>query len=341
MTSNISEKISVNSTVQLPILALPAMRTMYAVQQGIEKNILIKTWGGIGDQICAEPTIRFAIKQFSDCKVSLASFQPDLFRHLKFESVYDLKKVQPIWEKYFPFDTILPSTHIQWQFMSHMLINCVDFPSLCAFRCQIPTADREITLRPSITDFEIARNALGANISSALVAIHAGKHWPSKTFPKEWWDAVIAEVKRLGAVPVLVGADAGDERSTVDVDPKECIDLRNRLSITQSVALLQTVPVLLTNDSSPLHMAASGEAWIGYIATCKHPDYISHWRRGQWNWREVNHGLGGIWNEISYCPNHVNDLSAEFVPEAMLASWLPNPLDFAAWGVDKAKTTGE
>ena len=106
------------------------------------------------------------------------------------------------------------------------------------------------------------------------------------TFPKAFWDKVINRLCDRGLTPILIGADADDNRSTVDVDASRCLDLRNKLSLTESVWFLQNATVLLTNDSSPLHMAASGDAWIGYIATCKHPDMITHWRRGRWQWRE-------------------------------------------------------
>ena len=127
-----------------------------------------------------------------------------------------------------------------------------------------------------------------------MVVVHAGKHWPSKTFPKDWWDAVLAELKSRGFIPILIGADADDNRSTVDVDPTGCLDLRNKTSLTESIWLTQQTKVLLTNDSSPLHMAVTGDAWIGFVATCKHPDYIKHWRNGQWSWRMENLGSWGV-----------------------------------------------
>ncbi len=330
-----------DSIVQVPSMLIPGFRTALAVERGVEKNILLKTWGGIGDQICAEPTLRWALKSFKGCDISLASERPELFRHLSFKNVYDLSKVQPHWERYFPFDTIRPPTDIQWQFMSHMLINCVDYPALCAFRCQLPVADREIKLVPTEADFEEIGEHLGAGFSAVKeefpVAIHAGRHWQSKTFPADWWNDVLAQLIADECMPILIGGDTDDNRGTVDVDTLGCIDLRGKLTLMQSVALLQRVEVLLTNDSAPLHMAASGDAWIGYVATCKHPDYISHWRRGEWCWRMRNFGKGGIWDVIDYCPNKENEVSAENVGEENLRAWLPDPRDFANWAIEKAK----
>lgn len=322
----------------IPSPMLPSFRTAFAVQNGVEKRLLLKTWGGLGDQICAEPTLRFALKTFKGCSVSLASEHPELFRHLVFTEVFDLNKVQPHWDRFLAFDTIRPPTDLLWEFMSHMLVNCVDYPSLCAFRCQLPVKDREVKLEPSAHDIRATADIMrGAGLKDFMpyVVIHPGRHWQSKTFPVEWWNAVLAELINNGVKPILIGADTGDNRSTVDVNPTGCVDLRNKLSIMQCVALLMHAHVLLTNDSSPLHMAAPSNAWIGFIATCKHPDYITHWRNGQWGWRMENLGLGGIWDVLDFCPNKENTVEVENVGDELLRSWLPDPKDFARWGIQK------
>ncbi len=319
----------------VPSFHLQTFRTQLAIDTGVEKKLLFRTWGGLGDQICAEPTLRYALKKFGpSCEVSLASEQPSLFQHLGFSRVFDLKKEQPIWPDYLMFDTIVPPSHLMWEFVSHMSTNCVDFPSLCSLRMQLPISDREITLKPSKSEWEnVALLKPGKN----WVAIHAGKHWQSKTFPKTWWDQVISHLLQGGCLPVLIGADTDDNRTTVDVLTDGCIDLRNRLSIMETVALLQQVGVLLTNDSSPLHMAASSSnCWIGYVATCKHPDYITHWRQGQWGYRMENLGKSGIWDVIDFCPNVEQEISLENVGDDVLKSWLPDPKDFAEWAITKA-----
>lgn len=329
-------KLNPNNNVIVPGTMIQSFRTQVAIDRGVEQNIMLRTWGGLGDQICAEPTLRFAIKTFKGCKVSLASEMPELFEHLDFDAVFDLRKATPIYENYLLFDTIVPPSHLTWEFMSHMLVNCVDFPSLCAFRCQLPTADREVVLEPDDKVFHKIAVLHSPGDWSRCVAVHAGRHWQSKTFPAPWWNSVINGIIRTGFIPVLIGANTDDNRGTVDVDTLSCIDLRNKLSVMESVALLQSVPVLVSNDSAPIHMAASGDSWIGYVATCKHPDYITHWRKGQWSWRMENLGLGGIWDVLDYCPNKQNAVEAENVGEH-LEKWLPTPDSVAEWVASKFK----
>ena len=324
----------------LPVMQIPSFRTSLAIARKTERNLLFRTWGGLGDQICSEPAIRYGLNHFKDCRVTLASDCPDLFRHLKFVDVIDLKKATPRYDDYFVFEMIRPVEDLQWEFMSHMLVNCVDFPSLCAFRAMMPVADREINLTPTkpSEDYE-------ALVDPRHVYVHAGRHWVSKTFPKDWWDGVIQGLVTVGLKPILIGADTDDNRGTVEVETNGCIDLRNKLTPMESVWLLQRAKVLLTNDSSPLHMAASHDpneprtnyTWIGYVASCKHPDFISHWRHGVWNYREHNFGRGGVWDVIDHCPNKEHEVSAEFVEETLLRSWLPAPSEVVAWTQDKVQ----
>jgi hypothetical protein len=319
--------------VVLPLMQIPTFRTSLAIQNGVHKNLIVKTWGGLGDQICTEPTLRYMLKHFTDCKISLAAELPELFSHLKFHKVFDLKESTPVWENYLVFQTITPQTDLTWEFMSHMITHCVDFTSLCALRCQLPNAEKEVILKPladavKMADLKIPENA---------IYIHAGKHWQSKTFPKDFWDSVLNEILLRGGKPVLIGANTDDNRGTVDVDTSGCLDLRNKLSVLESIWLLQRAKVLLTNDSSPLHMAAPGDAWIGFIATCKHPDYITHWRKGEFGWRQKNFGKGGIWDIINHNPNAESEVTAEYVKPEILRSWLPDPSEFAAWAVSKTK----
>lgn len=327
-----------SSNIVLPAVMIPSFRTSLAIQNGVEKKILLKTWGGLGDQICAEPTLRHALKTYKDCEVSLVTDHPYLFEHLKFKRVFDTREEQPDFDKHFVFNMIVDPSHLTWEFMSHMLVNCVDFCSLCSFRRMLPVADKEIQI-PS------AEKYLSERVKSALnaekpVVVHAGRHWQTKTFPKDWWDDVLSSLIKNGMTPVLIGANTEDNRGTVNVNSAGTIDLRNKLSIMESIALVQRAPVVLTNDSSPLHMAASGDAWVGFFATCKEPDMISHWRKGQWSWRMENLSVGGIWNHLDYLPNKKSTIEVDKIDDATLRSWLPAPSSVARWAADKILNYG-
>lgn len=331
---------------------IPSFRTKMAEQRGNLNKFLIATWGGLGDVICAEPAIRWAIDNYKNVDFSLASHQLELFRHLKFKETYNLKDKTkyPDWQKYFVFKTIFEESHLQWEFMNHMLCNSVDYVSMNMFRKQLPIKDRVIRLVPNLPDYKI-EEALPKGVPWCL--IHAGQHWQVKTFPKDWWDAVIGALIAQGVTPVLIGANAVIESSvkpdgkketvgTVDVNAYGCVDLRNRTSINDFVWLCQQTKVLLSNDSSPIHAAASGQAWIGFVATIKHPDYLMHWRTDGsfdpvYGWRMKDFGRGGVWDLVSDCPNNTEVVGVDTVPDEVLRSWLPDAKEFANWAADHAK----
>lgn len=330
------EKIDPNGRVAVPVMQHPAYRAQVAIDRGVEHNILFKVWGGLGDQICTEPTLRFALSKMQNCKVSLAAEIPELFNHLNFHRVFDLKEERPVYENYLVFETITPpdDSNMVWLFFSHMLTNCVDFPSLCALRSQLPVEAREVRISATSSVPNLFTH------KGPWVAVHAGRHWPSKTFPKAWWDEVLKGLIVAGIRPILIGANTDDNRGTVDVNPGGCFDLRNKLSVMDSIWLLQKAGVLLTNDSAPLHMAVTGNAWIGFIATCKHPDFITHWRQGEWGWRMENLGLGGMWDLVDAIPNKNHKVLVDEIDPAILATWLPEPKDVVAWTLEKLSSRG-
>lgn len=337
-SANDSTPLNKNGNMNVPAMLLPSFRTLYAIEQKLDKNFLIRSFGGLGDQVCAEPAIRYAINHFKDCRISVLSLTPELFQHLPIEdNFHELKGPQPELDKYFCFQSMYDPDHLNWEFFCHMIVHCVDFCSLNMWRCQMPIQERNIILVPNQQQEVIAQSV---NPETDVV-IHAGRNWQSKTFPKEFWDQVIARIIQKGKRPILIGHDVLDGKAgTVDVDNHGCIDLRNMLSVMQTVAILQKSRVLLTNDSSPLHLAASGHAWIGFISTVKHPDFITHYRENldrvvEFGWRMKNFSSGGMWETLNLNPNNTHEVFFNQVDPNQLANWLPDPDQYAEWAVEK------
>jgi len=311
--------------ILMPADLIPSFRVSQAFKKGTQSKFLITTWGGLGDQACAEPTLRFALENFKETEISLCSQHPELFTHLNFKEVIPWSEINNVRENYLVFDTIVPPSHLLWQFFSHCVTHCVDFASMCAFRTQLPVADRCLQL----PDYELPEVVKGIDWDKAVM-IHPGRHWRSKTFPKTWWDRTIAAVQARGFQPVIIGKETDDNRGTVDVHVAEgVLDLREKLSLKDLVVVLKSAKYVLSNDSSPIHIAAAGSAHIFFIASCKHPDYITHWRNGEWGWRMKNLGLDGIWNYINQNPSVDQEVSVEKLPDGVMEKLLPEPSSVA------------
>lgn len=329
--------LNIDGTMVVPCNLIPSFRMHHAIENKKDHNILIRSYGGLGDQVCAEPAIRYALNHFDKCDISVESLNPSLFQHLPLKGNFNEKDLsKEARSSYNCFQSMYEPDHLNWEFFRHIDMHCVDFPSVNMWRCQLPIQDRTIRLVPGAEQSYIA-----TQIRDNDVVIHPGLNWQSKTLPKDFWDKVLSRLIEGGARPVLIGATAqfGDQfRSTIGVDTHGVLDLRNSLQVMETVAVLQKAKVVLTNDSAPLHLAASGKAWIGFVSTVKHPDHITHWRSDmdgevKFGWRMKNHSSGGMWETMNLNPNNMKEVYFNKVDDYLLRSWLPNPEEYADWAL--------
>jgi hypothetical protein len=336
-----SEKTPLNLDADIGIKAwaIPGCRTINAIDRLVQKNFLIRVENGLGDQACTEPAIRFALKRFTDCKISVESLNPSLFQHLPLHGNFHIKDLdQKTRDHYFNFQAMFDPDHLAWEFICHMTIHCVNYPALNMWRSELPMAERNIVLVPNDID-QVAAEVIDPKTD---IVIHPGRNWQSKTPGTEFWNEVINRILSSGARPVIIGGGTAidQKRSTSDVNVEGCLDLRDLMSPMETTAVLQKAKVILTNDSGPLHLAASGHAWIGFISTVKHPDYITHWRvnpygLNEYGWRMESLGLGGMYEILNFNPNHNDLMIFDKCDPDLLKSWLPNPMAFADWGLGR------
>lgn len=339
-----------NDTVILPAAMIPSWKTFRAEAYGVSDQVLLTAWGGLGDIVCAIPAVTYALKNFKNVEFSLVCDHPELFSHLQFKEIFSFEEFRSREEefntRFMRFDTNVPASHLTWEFMSHALVNAVDFASTCAFRLQLPIADKQPVLVHGFgNEYPPGMLQLPVNWDRCVV-VHPGRHWESKTFPVDWWNSVLSDLVARGLQPVIIGKNYDDPTSgnvgTVDVCTQGCVDLRDRTPLRTLIWILQKAKVVITNDSSPLHIAASGLAWIGFIASCKHPDFISHWRKNsfgkpEWSWRMENLGLDGIWDYMDFNPSRSNakELKVHELPDGLMEKILPEPSTVAAWAEQK------
>lgn len=323
------EKFDPNARVSIPAMELPSVRKIYANILGSLDNIMIQVRGGIGDYICAEPAIRFAIKNLKQ-KIHIATHKPDFYRHLHPESIHDLSTGKmPAWEKYLNFHTLPTGDDLMAEFFMHMYSHVVDFHSLLMWKVQLHPLEKGVQLMCNDAELKLAASLIDHKND---IVIHPGLTWPSRTLPKHWWDQVISLIKKSGKRPVIIGA-TGKECSTVNVDNDGCLDLRDKLSVMESVAVCKRVQVILTNDSSPIHMGASGDAWIGFVSTVKPPHLLWHYRYGQMGWRMQNFSKDWLCNHIDLSPTMTQE-PLRF-DQADIEPWICHPQDIVQWGVSK------
>lgn len=319
--------IDPNGGMTMPAIQVPSFRAILAVDRGVQNNILIYVTGGLGDAICTEPSIRYACSEFEGCDISVATYWPELYQHLPLKNVINLfKDPRPATahvDEYFVLKSLY-ADELHSEFIPHMFTHVVDYHSLTMFRQILEDQDKKIVLSPTYDDYQKT-----SFLAYEGAVIHTGRTWPSRTIPAKFWEAVIDGLRKEDILPILIGRETEDPKlGVIELNTEGCYDLRGKLSIMETVALLRQSVVLLTNDSSPLHMAASGGSCdIGYYSTVKRPDLIEHHRGHYAKKGHLMRNLadGGMWQAMNMCPNNSQEFRFDLCSPEQMDAWLGDP----------------
>ena len=244
-----------------------------------ERNILISVTAGMGDQLCAEPAIRYTQKLYPDANIFVVSHFPRLFQHLSCP-VMNYDEWKGINDSIITMHTC-PDDEKSDHKMSHVLFHPTDFASMSMIKRTIPNSEKTIKLKLEAEDTMSVLNLLeGKKKDKPTVVVHAGKWWPSKTLPQDWWQKIVDKLSEKLTV-VLIGKTIDEQQGYLPIQcPKDGVDLRDLTTLGELFSLISLSRCLLTNDSSPLHIAGAFDNWIVTIPTCKHEDHILPFRNG-------------------------------------------------------------
>ncbi len=131
---------------------------------------------------------------------------------------------------------------------------------LLSFMGEIPKNSREnypIELYPSKKDTEIINRIWEENglENEDVVAIAPGSKWFTKKWPLEYFNKVIDLLIENNKKVIVIG---GKDEMFLNVHTsKGVIDLRGKTTLLELAEVLRRVRVVLTNDSSPIHIASA------------------------------------------------------------------------------------
>jgi hypothetical protein len=286
-----------------------------------KRHIYINISGGLGDQICAEPAVRYMKeKLYPEDEMVLATHFPRIFEHLTNVNICDHNNV--ILTNDTPYYTVssLPGPDtIQWMIVSHLLCHSVDYCSMATMKRTLPMLDKKVHFKIKPKDKFNLYQLIDTNILKDTIVVHAGKHWETKTFPDKYWQEIIDRLAEKNTV-CLVGKDEkGDPpdykagaRGTVNVVcPSNGIDLRNKLDLGGLGALLSETRILISNDSAPVHLAGAFDNWIVLIPSCKHPDHVLPYRNGSTNYKTLSLYKKLILDDVESRPTQVYPTSID------------------------------
>ena len=250
-----------------------------------ERHVIIYAGGGMGDQLSAEPVVRYAIENFfKDVKTNfmVISNWPRFFTHLGVTCMtreeYDTKKI---------FDTPMkilktipaPEESTIWHNWSHINGHTVDYAAVCALHKTLPDDAKNIKLDATLEGLTEAVDICGF-IPDNMILVHPGRGWASKTFPASWWYEVIEKLIKNGEIVGVIGKHISDKQGFIEMElPEGAIDFRNLLSLDGLISLISIAKLVISNDSAPIHIAGAFDNNILLIATCRHPDFILPYRK--------------------------------------------------------------
>ena len=247
-----------------------------------KQNILIRLSAGLGDQIESEPVARYIRKIYPNANIYLTTHHPRIFEHLNKYGieVFDYSKWKGINDALIVMENN-PDQVNSINRLTQVLFHPTDFSSISMIRRIIPTNEKSITIAVKPEEIESVTNLVKSkNKDKKSIIVHAGKWWPSKTFPKDWWQTVVNLLSEKLTV-ILIGKTLSEKQGYLDIEcPKDGFDFRDFTTLGENISLISLCKVTLSNDSSPIHIAGAFDNWIVTVPTCKHPDHILPWRNG-------------------------------------------------------------
>ena len=230
------------------------------------KNIHIRVGGGLGDQIDAEPVIRYiAEKIYPGDNIRVVTDFARVFKHLpvKAMTVNELKMSKDF-TVYYEMETLPSPETPLWQFLAQTLCHTTDFVSISTIRRILPDIDKQIQLQVDLQDLTALTDTIGIMNLMKMILVHPGKGWKSKTFPDTYWQEIIDRLAEITTHKVaVIGKYVSDEQGLVDLKcPENVLDLRNLLNLGELMALISQAEVLISNDSAPIHIAGAFDNWI-------------------------------------------------------------------------------
>lgn len=228
----------------------------------------------LGDCVATEPVVRYIAQVVApNAKITVRTAFPEVFEHLRRSRGDELFRTIPEDEE-FGFGRRVELLR-KMEGLSFNMMHPIDYASLSAFGGTLPDAHRAIELYATSLMMPLRNKIL----------IHPGQTWKSRTFPVWFWQAVIDLLIDSGFEVAVIGKNLpGEYRGIVKgLDTSNCLDLVDKLSLSELISAIACSAMLISNDSSPIHISGAFEKPTIMINSCKQKDFIWPKRRSGLN----------------------------------------------------------
>lgn len=251
--------------------------------------ILETKGGGLGDEICSEPVVRYACQKLypPDEDIRICTAFPEIFKHLSKRCGANASELGVSAGDKFLHLSSSPYKFVEGKHYTHpfasiaqpLFVPTIEFHSMFMLRRTLPDADKRIFLGLNPVSVSKISNILGSN-EAPVALVHGASTDETRMLPVDYCAELIHGLNELGFKTILFGRC---ERNYNECRPS--LNLINQLDVDDTVALVATSPLLITNDSAPVHIAAAFDNYLVVLPTIRHPDRLVHPRHGSRYWR--------------------------------------------------------
>jgi hypothetical protein len=288
-------------------------------------SIVLMVDGGLGAQAAAEPTVRYARDViYPGDRLAIVSRFPELFAHLGVPIHSTLESIDA-YLTYHERRTLVPTSKYHAGVLSPHQVHPVQRAALHALGLQLPADRLRVTLPPSPADVASVAGKIRPRDVEQLILVHPGRGGQAATFPADVWQAYTDGLVQAGFAVAVIGRRVDEGHGVVEFDRSQCLDLVDRLSLAELIALVSRAPVLVSNDSGPIQLAGAFDNWIGLVAPWHHPDYVLPWRNGTQTWRSAVLERQPLWCDYLHKPSGRRHPDINLCDSARLRQCLPEP----------------
>ena len=114
-------------------------------------------------------------------------------------------------------------------------------------------------------------------VDGPYVAIHPARSWASRTFSREFWQAVVDELLAAGHRVAVTG-------TAMDAELRGVIDTRNQLALHHQATLISQARAFLCSDSGMYLLSCATPVPIVALLTITAAEINEPYRRGRFGW---------------------------------------------------------
>ncbi len=235
--------------------------------------------GGLDAHIAVEPTVRYAREVlYEHAEIVVSSVYPQLYRHLGVPVHPGIDSV-PNTDNYLRCFNLCDPTGKPMPIKSRC-VHRITFGSLNMLGIELPVAYRRPKLLVDPNALASLRRKIAPRSLNDLVVIHVGRAGADTTLIAMVWTSYAHVLAEHGCQVAVIGNRHKAELSITEFDTSRCLDLVDKLSLDEIVALVSEAPVLLSSDTDAVQLAGAFDHWIGLLPPSGDPEHILAWRHG-------------------------------------------------------------